>query len=547
MPSQAPLAINVDAKTGDTIMGQKTFTVTVQSADVINSVEFYVNNDLQDTQTSTPYVFQLDTVGQQDGPIAVSFKAYTSANKTVSKALNLTIDNQKSKGADFHVTAGQTALASAQWQAAVDQGRIALSIDGMSNQARYVLARANLGLKAYDKAQKYAEDAVAQDPNDDQAYQLLAGIDAQRAFGVVAKEGADRSQVLQTIADAFKGAVQARQKSLDIEMAKLPAPTAANAVSFADMALRAGRYTLVISTLQPMMIADNKNVAVAKRLAFAQLRTGRYQEALQTLTDLKTYTTPDAYCDALLALVYTQVDQDDDATNSIKAGIESDPDDPGVRTAQAYIALKRNKTAVLAGLASDLAQDQGQSPIVNYFEMAVADRQQRYGDARKFFERAVLAEPAYAEPYIEQATYDVGQYLTSKQDKTEKGYLLDEAKAYYMTALIARPESVEGLAGVAMIDMFQNKVADAVRYAEAARDAAPSEPLGHYVAAGAYQMQSQTVSGTAEDQLITQAQQESKQAADLDKENLEGAAAPFPKAIWSYLNSGGRTAVIAYP
>jgi len=546
-PLQATPVINVDTKTGDTITGQKTFSVTVSSDDVINSVEFYVNDDLQDTQTSTPYTFQLDTVGQSDGPIKVSFKAYTSQNKTATKVLNLTIDNQKSKGADFHVTAGQSDLADGKFQAAVDEGRIALSIDATSNGARYILARANLELKVFDKAQKYAEDAVAQDPKDDQAYQVLSAIDAHRGFSTIAKEGSDRAEVIASIGDAFKGAVEARQKSLDIEMSQLAAPTPANATSEADMALRAGRYSLVINSLAPMMLQDNKNVAIAKRLAFAQLRAGRLRDSLQTLTDLKMYTTPDAYCFALMALVYTELNQDDQATDAIKTAVESDPDDTGVRTAQAFIALKRNKTNVLAGLTNDLAQDQAQSPLVSYFLMALADRQQRFGDARRYFERSVLAEPANAEPYVEQANYDVGLSLNTKLEKTEKAYLLQEAKMYFQTALIARPESVEGLAGVAMIDMLQNHVTEAVQYAEAARDASPTEALGHYAAAGAYQMKAAVTTGKEQDGFLTKTQEESKLAAQLDQSHLLGVGSPTGKALWTYLNTAGRTAVVSYP
>ena len=95
---QGALSLNVNAKDGDTIGGQEDFKVTVQSAQQINQVEFYVGDELRSTETSTPYTFPLDTVDMSDGDLTVRFKAYTIQNKTAEKTLKLHIDNQKSKG-----------------------------------------------------------------------------------------------------------------------------------------------------------------------------------------------------------------------------------------------------------------------------------------------------------------------------------------------------------------------------------------------------------------------------------------------------------------
>jgi hypothetical protein len=109
-PGQGPLQINVDAKNGDTISGERNFRVTVDSSDAVNQVEFYVGDDLRDTETSTPYVFPLDTVDESDGDVKVRFKANTVQSKTVEKILTLHIDNEKGKGAEFHVQAGLSDL-----------------------------------------------------------------------------------------------------------------------------------------------------------------------------------------------------------------------------------------------------------------------------------------------------------------------------------------------------------------------------------------------------------------------------------------------------
>jgi tetratricopeptide (TPR) repeat protein len=545
-PLQSALQLTVDAKNGDTISGEKDFRVTVASQDAINQVEFYVGDELRDTETSTPYVFPLDTVELPDGAVTVRFKAYSVQSKTVEKTLMLTVDNGKSKGADFHVQAAQDDLTDSKYKEAATEGRIALSIDGKSVGAKIVLARANLGLKALDRAQKYAEDATTQDPKNVEALQLLAAVDVRRAFNTFAAQGADRSEVVSNIGEALKAAVTAQKESLDVQTDAIGDATDANALKLSDAANLAERYSLTLSALQHRMEADPKNPKVVDRLAYAQMRSGRYQDALNTLALAQSHAPLDAYGDAVLAVVLLQVGKIADADQAIKNGIEADPDDMGVRTAQAFFALKENKTAVLSGIAADLAKDQAQRVSVNYFLMCLYDRQQRYVDARKAFEKGVLAQPAYPDLYIEQAnnslqpSFIVRKNPTDKQrqdDQIEKAQGIVLAKMYFETALIARPEASDALAGMAVISLLGSDKPSAVKYGEASRDASPDSAIGHYAVAAAY-----LASGRAND-----ARTELHKAAELDPSNLQGRPIPNADSVWRYLVSGGRIPVLSPP
>jgi Tfp pilus assembly protein PilF len=245
----------------------------------------------------------------------------------------------------------------------------------------------------------------------------------------------------------------------------------------------------------------------------------------------------DAYGSALLALAYIDQNDDQKADIAIKDAISSDPDDLGVRMVQAFIALKRNKTGVLSSIANDLGRDQGQRADVNYFLMALADRQQRYGDARRYFETAVLAEPAYPDVYIEQANYSIGLAQGPKLTDDEKKQNYENAKMYYNTALIARPEAEDALAGMAVVALFEKNLPDAMKFGIAARDAEPGNAAGHFVMAAIYEASRK----------FPEAQIELKTSWKLDKLDLEGRSIPTAVEAWKYLNTGGRVPVISTP
>jgi tetratricopeptide (TPR) repeat protein len=536
-PQKNDIQINVDTPSGATVSGQCTFRVTVASTNPINQVEFYVGSDLRDTETSTPYLFPLDTINENDGDIKVRFKAYTSENQTSDKVLVLHVDNKKSAGAAFHVMAGQEDLSNSDWQDAITEGRIVMKLDAQNNDGRLILARAYLGLNTFDKAQQYVGDAVTQDPKNDKALQLQAVVDLRLAFNTFAKQGADQADVFSSISDALKAAVEARRKSLDLEADSFGEPTSANLIPYVDALLREERFSAAIAALKKTYDHDPKDLSIANRIAYAQLRSGHYPEAVGTLQETKGMGPLNAYSDAVLALAYVQMNRPDDADKAIQDGVQDDPDNVGLRTAQAFIALKRNKRNTLSNVASDLGRDEGQRATVNYFLMALADQQQRFNDARRYFETAALAEPDYPDTYIEQANYSISLAQTKGMSAQERDEDYKEANLYYQVALIARPEAVDALAGLATVALLQKNMADAIKYGQAAVAASPNTAAGHYALAAIDE-----IAGN-----IGDAQAEMKRAVALDPPNLDGVELPKAVDVWHYLNTGGRIPVIVAP
>ena len=541
---------------GATIGLERPFRVSVATDTAIGSVEFYVGDELRDTDTSTPYEFKLDTVSEKDGPLKLRFKATTVENKSVEKALTVNVDNEVAKGAAFHVAKANDLLAESKFADARDQGRIAMKAEKGYYDARIALARAYTGLGELDQAQLQAEEAKADKPNDPIGLSLLAGINVRRAFLVYAKPGADRAAVLKEIKEAYSAGVAARQTALDalVEANKLDP---ANPLPYADAALRAGRYQAVVTALSPAFDKNQSNADIADRLAYAQIRSNRFEDAAATLNALGRAGSLSAYGFALRAALLADKGDDVGSDAAMREAVLADDANIGVRTAQTFIALKRNRPDVLARLSADLAKEQGQRADVRYFQMAVAAKQQRYSDADKAFRVGVLAEPAMADLFVEYANDAIAitqrnrpvttttkptdgtkpvKTTTGGMDPKEKAQHYAEARAYFEIALVARPDASDALSGLAMVALFENKPDEALRYAQAAVAASPGDAGAHYALSAAQAANRDPAAAAS-----------NNRAGRLDPKYLEGRTIPDADAVWAYLDTAGRPTVIAAP
>jgi len=544
--AQATPLINLDTKDRDTISGERKFRVTVQAKSPITQVEFYVGSDLRDSDTSTPYEFKLDTLEVDDGNLKLTFAAYTADGKSSKKSITVNVDNGVARGADFHVQKGVDLLRESKWDDAITSGRIALKAKKGYNPARIVLARAYMGKNVLDRAQKYAEDVVAEEPNNLTGLELIAGIKLHQAF-VTVNRGGNTAETQKTIADALRGAAEARRRSLDTQVDNFGAVTDANRLKFVDLAITAGRYSLVPAQLSTPFAMDTSNAALANRLAFGQIKMGKFTDARATLSNLNKRSGMDAYSYALLAVIETEAGNRQAAEDAMKEAILSDGEDLGVRTAQAYIALKNLNTGVVGKLASDLARDQGQRTEVNYFLSALTNRLSEFEQSRKYFERAVLAEPSNADMFVERGNESVRIALRAGLDKKDADLQMSGAKILYETAIIAQPASYQGLTALSMVNLMQGKRQDAIKFAEAAVAANPNFAAGHYALSAAYSEASKAAEGAQKAKLIAESQKANLRAGSIDKANLEGREIPNAAAVFRYFETGGRTVVMTPP
>jgi Tfp pilus assembly protein PilF len=596
------MVINVDAKPGEVITGERKFKVTVQADDPVTQVEFYVGADLRDSDTSTPYEFRLDTLNEKDGPLKLVFKAYTTEGASGSKVLDVKIDNQISKGAGFHVQRATELLSESKWSEALTAGRLALKADPNSNPARLVLARANLGLKVYDQAQKYAEDAAAADPKDRTALDLLSVVDLQRAFNTYAKEGADQAETRAAIAEAIKAGVEARRKSADLALEAVGQPTDANLIAYADAAIAGKRYSLAAIALQSAFEKDERRVDVGNRLAYAYVREGRYKDALTVLRRLQQQNLLDAYSNVLLSVVYAETGDIEKSDAAMRDAMVADPKGTAVRAAQAYIALKFVRTntngklsaslnydrapssperqaakTVFQQLATELGSTPNQTTEIGYYLGALYNKLEEFNRSQSSFEKAALADPLNYDAFIEEGNRSLLIATTVKNlDSAQVAAQYANAKAMFEAALAARDDSAEALTGLAIVSAFQGNTADAYKWARAAvganKDYAAARvahSLASQLVAKNLRQQADKARQDAEapNALVAQRTELLNKARDLEKQagtyeveartqlsaaspldpSISGQEMSDVKSVWRYYSVGGRRAVIPAP
>lgn len=601
----APVTVNVDLAPGSTISGEVNIKVTVVANNPVTQVEFYVGSDLRDNATSTPYMFRFDSLPEADGDLKLRFKAYTTEQETGEKTVLVHINNGIGLGAAYHVQKGVSSLSNSDWKSAVTEGRIALKIDPKSNPARIVLTRAYLGEKALDKAQKFAEDAVSQDGSNVQALNLLAAVNIELALNVVAKEGSDRKDALDSQRQALADAVKSRRKVLDDAVSAAPAPSDdASCIKYADAAIAAGRYSLAESALRGRIQNGVANVGLYKRQAYALLRLSRFKDAIDAIRSGNLLDTNDPDICAILAVAYAELDDVVNSDAELAKAQKATPPSASAQTAAAYIALKfaratgargkptfplsyddshgkdsaltQESRANLSSVLNGLLDNLGERTETNYFAEALENKLEDYDKADRYFENAILAEPANADAFIEQGNRSIALSYRGKQDQDAKQQDYDSAETMFLTALAAEPSSAPALTGLAVVNLLEGNAEKSVTWGEAAVMADPNYAAGHAVLCSCYSALSKAEYaqsdalrqknkdvgptpaerqanelqarqfGSAAVKLAVKAQDEAKTAATLDA-RIQGYEFANPLASWRYFYAGGRSPLITPP
>ena len=520
-------------KNSDSLTGEVQFRAILQTDHPVQAVEFYVGDDLRESDGSTPYEFKLDTLSEDDGNIKVRFKGFTTEGQNVEKVFTLVVDNGVSKGADFHVEKGNEYITNGKLDDAITEGRIAQKADKNSLGARILLARANFAKGVYDKAQKFAEDALELDKNNRAAKEVIISLKVQQAFSAVSRNSDDRKEIIDSIRKGLTEAIKYRTTLLNEEVDKVNSNK--TSIEYLDAAIRARRYSLVIESLAPLLKGEFKNNELNNRLAFAYLMTNQVSKADELLRNVKKFGEYDGYGFALAAIVATENGTDTTADDMIKEALLNAPDSLGLKTAQAYIALKRDRPRALADAASSLLKENEFRSESFYFAAALSNRLKDVEKGRKYFEKALKADAADHDMYIEQGNEAIALSLMTGVGSKDKDFQLEYAHAMYDLALLCRDNSAQALAGIAIVSSFQKKANDALSYAEAATKAAPGYAAGWYSYAAALSYKRMDARAAL------------AKAEALDARNLKGRAMPDDNLVFKYFNTTGRTPVISVP
>lgn len=572
----AQITITSNVANGATIRGIQPFRFTVQSKNLITELEFYVGDDLRGTDDSSPYEFSVDAVAEKEGPLQVKVLAYDSEGNRKELALQLTVDNELGKGADYHVGKGQEALTNGNWDEAIVAGRIALKITPKYVPARMLLARANFGKGVFDSAQKFLEDVLAEQPDNAEALDLRAAVALQTAFRATADS---REATAAAIGRALRLAAESRSKIYGDRLSAFGKVTDENRLRYVDLAVRAGRYSLVFPELEPLFRSNPRNASVANRLIYTQLRAGRIRQATANAQIYAQRGAPDAAGWGIIAVIRERAGDAEGALQAEQEGLRNDSSDLTLRSAQATLALMRGRVQAFAPLVTELAKEEDNRYEVLNFMAQLANMSGDFNAARDLFQRTALTEPLAYDAYIQRANQLIAYSTQGGVARESAQYDRLLARNLLDAALVAKPESYQALTGLGILNMIEGKTADALRLANTAVAAGPEYAAAHYFLSLVQSVESlrfrrgadeannralnfrstgQAEEAAKETQRARQLEAESNRlqaaadasartAGQLDVANLGGKGIPDIMGAWRYFAAFGRPILLISP
>jgi tetratricopeptide (TPR) repeat protein len=533
----ADIEIKSRTEDGATISGEHKFRVTAVSDSLVTQVEFYVDDELRDTDSSTPYEFAIDTLAEDDGPLSVTFSVYAEDGSSGEKTLNLTVDNGVALGLKHHVDKGYELMADSAWDDAIAAGRVALKIDSNSVDALLLMARAHYGKKVFDLAQKYAEDALENSPGDKNCLELLTGIGIEVAFDPFVG-GSDRDEAIELISSSLQQAAKARAAAVDQQIDALGPVTDENRVSNATVLINAGRYSEAIRSLKTVFESGRGPSDAVSLQIYAEMRAGRMNDAMQTYRLYKKFGELDAFGYALEAIILEWAGQEDASRDAEQEAILNDPFGLTVRTSQVYLAFMRGDNSTFAQLVNDLVREDSGLPIVNYYLSSIQHKINRYNESQESIKKAMIANPSLYDAYIERANQVlIFSYSNKFESSDERARQEAIAQAFFDAALAIKPESHTAMTGIALLKLYSDDAEGAVPMAAAAAKAAPGYAAAHYVHAAALMAQ----------RLRQQASAAMDMARKTDNDHLGGRNIPTNRQALLYYLSRGRLPLLALP
>lgn len=484
------IVVKCDVANGAKVSGDVKFTVTVDSKSLITKVEYYVNDELKDSDDSTPYEFKLDTLKEKEGPCRVKFSARTDDGDEENLVLTLNIDNELSKGLAYWVDQSVAFSSVSNWSEAVRAGRIAVKIAPKDAGARTALARAYFGKGELDRAQQIAEDVLAADENNYFARDLISAVNLRQAFktGINPKEPKSGLDLLKT---ALTSAASNRAKVYELQLTALGKATDENRLKIADIAIRGARYSVAIDALKTEYTRNMTNAPVVNRLMYAYIRAGKIRDAIGVATNYMKRGAPDGEGFALIAILLDRAGDANGAADAERNALINDASSLGVRTAQAYLAGIRNQKPTLKKIVDQLMSTASQRPEVGFYRDAVLSNELDYEGSRSAFEQAVLAEPAMEDLYVQQAGQSMELTLNTTVDKNSSKFALDSARVYLEAALAAKPESYQAFTGLGLVELLSEKPAEAAAKFRIALKIAPEYAAASYALSYALSLEDQ--------------------------------------------------------
>ncbi|HZP80820.1 MAG TPA: Ig-like domain-containing protein [Chthonomonadaceae bacterium] len=440
-----PVALD-PAKLSDVVRVQ----ARADSSAGIARVTFEVDDQFRIEVKQPPYLYDWDTVEEDDGAHTVAVIAYDTNGQTAVKRLKVTVDNQLSLGIKAHAARALEAFRRGDYAEVDREARRAYKISTADPEAARVMAL-SIGIKGdLTRAFQILDDPQIKIPPGDpitvevRSFLLLAR--AATTLNLATMAG-DIQNALPILRKQAESALQAARATDPADYAGLLARGDA-LFTYRDFDGALDSYQRALKLASP----GAQKRRAQHRVALAMLKIGRIPEVELMLTSLVNGPDGNATSSALLGMTYFQNHRYPEARRAVESGVQARNVASLLVAALSDLAIGANARAYAEAKQAVNAADTAQTQVVA--QAVLADTGDKEG-TRRSFQIAFLRAPLFFPSLLERA-YDHIAY-----DKSDDRFA--QALAVFDLVLRYEPDNAAAMAGrlAALIQLRRRKTAAA--------------------------------------------------------------------------------------
>jgi len=315
-PLRADIKLTLDTKDGASISDVAKIVAHAESADNIDKVEFYVDDQLRFTAPSVPYAFDWDTIPDKEGMHTLAITAFDANGQTKKLSIKLNIDNELALGGDALAQKANDALKARDIPTVMKYARRALKAEPGNAEASLVLARMYANDSDWEKAVTTLEKSKDAGSNP-RTMLNLATYKMRRALRP------ENAAIFFTELDSI---YSLRRQAADLHTAEVmkqnPDDTAASHEAIGDALFAAGHFHEATVEYRKSALQDNAPASSVNRFALATLYDGTPETALEILhiAEVKG-TKPDEVTQAVRGLALLRATKYEEARMTVAAGV----------------------------------------------------------------------------------------------------------------------------------------------------------------------------------------------------------------------------------
>ena len=406
-PTFAEVKISTEMHDGDKISDLAKVVAKVESAEGVDKVEFRVDDTLRYTDTSTPYIYEWDTLADTEGEHTVTITGYDANGTSKRITLKLVIDNELGSGAQALGEKAQEALDQKDEAQALKFARRSLKVEKGALLASRVNAKIYGAHGEWDRAIDVLSKATGLEDNP-VAMKELASYRIQRAVKP------DNSRFITD----FTEVAALRHKAAEKEIAEVKAknspadskPTAAQITAVGDALLNNGQF--IEAENEYALAGDEVGNALLSRRALAFVLANRAEEAEGILRPILRAKTDDAPIRAVQGLALFRLHRFAEA----RAIVSKDLSDqyPAALVVAGFADAALGKRVAALGEAKDVLTLNPNSAEANYI-IALANTDLR--DSDKALAKTLALAPFQPGPLNNYAARIAVSKRTEKYDQ----------------------------------------------------------------------------------------------------------------------------------